>query len=167
MQRSALTLVLILAAVVVRPASAQTPVAPACLPAATLDQLPKALDEAISGPADKDRTCLRQLMSPDLRLILVTGDSTRILSLDDWINAVSKRGNTLITERQVKVRTESYGNIAHLWCTYEMRSAPDGPFTSRGINSLQALFDGQRWQLISVMYQAETPAQPIPGNYLP
>src|ERR1035438_1254852 len=83
--------------------------APACLPSATLDQLPAALDDAISGPGDKDRTCLRNLMIPEVRLVLVVGEERRIFTLDDWIVAMNKRGGTVLFERQVKVKTETFG----------------------------------------------------------
>jgi hypothetical protein len=38
-----------------------------CRPATTLDELTKALDDAVSGPGNKDRTCLRDLMLTDAR----------------------------------------------------------------------------------------------------
>jgi hypothetical protein len=141
--------------------------APACLPSATLDQLPAALDDAISGPGDKDRMCLRQLVLPDARLVLVTGEERRVLTLDEWINAMNKRGGTVLFERQVKVKTETFGRIAHLWNTYEIRPTADGKATTRGINSIQAIFDGQSWRVLAVLWQAETPAVPIPEKYLP
>jgi hypothetical protein len=146
--------------------------APACPPTATLDQLIKALDEAVSGPADKDRTCFRDLMLPDARLMpLVKGAdgsfAPRILTVDGWIDAVRKRGSQVFYERQVKVSTETWGHMAHLWSTYETRTVPEGKPEVRGINSIQAVFDGQRWRVISVLWQAETADEPIPAKYLP
>ena len=44
------------------PLPAQT--SPSCPTAATLPDLMKATDEAISGPGNKDRTCMRQLFTP-------------------------------------------------------------------------------------------------------
>jgi hypothetical protein len=35
--------------------------AAACPPSTTLDELKKGLDEAVSGPGDKDRACLREI----------------------------------------------------------------------------------------------------------
>jgi len=158
-------------------AAAQTPApqpspAPTCLAAATLDQLPKALDDAISGPGDRDRTCLRQLLLPDVRLVLVTRAAdgtaaTRTMTLDDWITGIQRRGSTPLFERQIKTRTESYGAIAHLWSTFEIRATADGKATNRGINSVQATFDGHQWRLIQVLWEAETPTDPLPEKYLP
>jgi hypothetical protein len=143
----------------------------ACPATATLDQLIKALDDAVSGPADKDRTCLREILLPDARLMPLAkspdgGVAPRILSVDGWIDAVRKRGSAVFYERQVKVITETYGHEAHLWSAYEVRDTPDGKPEMRGINSIQAVFDGQRWRVISILWQAETPEERIPEKYL-
>lgn len=152
--------------------SAQSAAPPACPPTATLDQLITAIDDAVSGPAGKDRTCLRDVMLPETRLIPVSKhpDGTiapRILSLDDYIDAVRKRGSEVFYERQIKVKTETYGPIAHLWSTYEVRPTPDGKAEMRGINSIQAVFDGARWRVIEITWHAETPADPVPAQYMP
>ena len=150
---------------------------PECLPTATLDELVKAIDDAVTGPADKDRTCFRQVMMPDARLIALAhaADGTyspRILTVDGWIDAVRKRGSQVFYERQVKVQTETYGHMAHLWSTYETRTTPDGKppegkVMDRGINSIQAVYDGKQWHVQQIVWQAETPADPVPAKYLP
>ncbi len=65
--------------------------------------------------------------------------------------------------------TEQYGNIAHLFSTYESRRTADKAETpfSRGINSIQALKDGNRWWIVSVFWDAERPGSEIPAKYLP
>lgn len=146
--------------------------ASACLPSTTIEELTKALDDAISGPADKDRTCLRDLLLSDARLtpIRKSADGSfapRILTLDDWINAVSKGGSTAMFERQVKVHSEVYGHFAHLWSTYEIRPTPDGAATVNGINSVQAVNDGARWRVLTVLWEAEATAGPVPEKYKP
>ena len=148
------------------------PAFPACPSTATLDQLIAAIDAAITGPANKDRTCFRALLAPDARLIPVRiakdGTATpHILSVQDWIDAVAKYGSTAIAEHQLKVKTETWAHIAHLWSTYETRIGADSKPADRGINSIQATFDGQQWHIISITWQAETPADPVPEKYLP
>ncbi len=154
----------------------------ACPSTATLDDLIKAIDAAVSGPGNKDRTCFRALFLPDTRLIPirigVDGTATpRILTVDDWIDLVAKRGNAVFYERQVKVGTETWDHMAHLWSTYETRTTPDGKppegkvpegkLLDRGINSIQAIFDGKQWHVIEIVWQAQTPANPVPEKYLP
>ncbi len=150
---------------------------PACPSTATLDQLIAAIDAAVSGPGNQDRTCFRALFLPDARLIpiRIAADGTatpRILTVQDWIDAVAKRGSNVFYEHQVKVRTETWAHMAHLWSTYETRTTsdgkpPEGKALDRGINSIQAVFDGKRWQVIEILWQAEVPADPVPAKYLP
>jgi hypothetical protein len=150
---------------------------PACPSTATLDQLITAIDAAVSGPGNQDRTCFRALFLPDARLIpiRIAADGTaapRILTVQDWIDAVAKRGSASFIEHQVKVKTETWAHIAHLWSTYETHAAPDagateGKLMDRGINSIQAVFDGKQWKVIEITWQAQTPAEPVSAQYLP
>jgi hypothetical protein len=145
---------------------------PACPSTATLDQLITAIDAAVTGPANKDRTCFRDLFLPDARLIpiRIAKDGTAtpvILNVDGWISAVAKRGNDVFHEHQIKVKTETWAHVAHLWSTYETKIGSDDKPADRGINSIQAIFDGTRWKIIEITWQAETPADPVPAQYLP
>ena len=149
-----------------------TATTPACPPTANLDELIKAIDEAVSGPANKDRTCFRDLFAPDARLIpiRIAADGTatpRILTVQDWIDAVAKRGSSVFFERQIKVQTESWAHLAHLWSTYTTSETAGGKPIDRGINSIQAVYDGKRWHVVEIVWQAETPSEPVPGKYLP
>ncbi len=173
----ALTAALLVPALHSQTPDAQPPKITVCPSAATLGELVEAIDSAVSGPGNKDRTCFRSLFTPDARLIPIRvnadGSSTpRILTVDDWINAVAKRGSAVFYERQVKVSSETWDHMAHLWSTYETRTTPDGKppegkVLDRGINSIQAIFDGKEWHVIEITWQAETPANPVPEKYLP
>jgi len=145
---------------------------PACPSTATTDQLVAAIDAAISGPANKDRTCFRQLFLPDARLIpiRIAPDGTvtpRILTVQDWIDAVAKRGNTTLIEKQLNVKTETWAHLAHLWSTYETKIGEGPKAGDRGINSIQAVYDGKQWHIQEIVWQAETPTDPVPAKYLP
>jgi hypothetical protein len=148
-----------------------TQVATACLPATTLEELIVALDAAISGPVGKDRACFRALMMPGATLNPIAkspegGYAPHVLSVDAWIEAVQKRQGE-VYEHQVKIETQIYGHIAHLWSTYELSLAADQKPTIRGINSIQAVQDGKTWKVFEILWQAETPDQPLPAKYLP
>jgi hypothetical protein len=159
-----------LAVISATPLLAQT--SSSCPASATLPELIKAVDDAISGAGNKDRTCMKQLFTPDARLIpVVKGQDGKwaphILTVDDWIARVAKRGDQVFYEKQIKYSVDEYGHIAHLWSTYEIRDTPDGKATVRGINSMQAVYDGAQWKLIEILWQAETPDQPLPAKFLP
>lgn len=98
---------------------------------------------------------MRQLFYPDSLRIPVGRTreglyAPHVLTVDGWIDAVKKHGASFY-ERQLKVKTGSLGHIAHLWSTYESGPTPDGRATVRGINSIQAVFDGIRWKVSQIV----------------
>lgn len=149
---------------------AQTP--SACPSTKTVDELIKALDAAVSGPANKDRTCFRQLFTANAQLVpMAKGPDgnpvPRTLNVDGWIAAVAKRGSDVFYEKQIKYSSDVYGHIAHIWSTYETRSTPEGKPIDRGINSIEAVKDGQEWKVEHILWEAERPGEPVPQKYLP
>jgi hypothetical protein len=70
-------------------------------------------------------------------------------------------------EREVHKVVRRYGNIAHVFSTYEFRATEDGPATGRGVNSLQLYRDGTRWWISNVVWDGERPGNPIPSELLP
>jgi len=174
MNRYALFLALTLA-VPATALKAQAPTAAptaGCLPSTTLDELTKALDDAVSGPADRDRACLKELLLPEARLTPITkaedgAVAPHVLTVDDWIEWVRKSGKSAFYERQVKVSSDTFGHLAHLWSTYELRATPGGPVQVRGVNSIQAVNDGKRWRILEILWLAETRGETVPAKYLP
>jgi hypothetical protein len=132
-------------------------------------QLINALDLVFSGPKDRDRGCFRDLFLPDAHLIQMMNGigSPHILTVDGYIEEARKREIDKIYERQIQVRSESWGGIAELWSTYEIRPEKDASPIGRGMMSIQAIFDGKRWRVLEVLEQSETPLTPIPTKYLP
>ena len=161
--------VTILAGALAGGAMAQAPDA-ACAPPAEPKGIPAAIDAAITGPADKDRACMKALFIPEARLIVVSvgadgAPAYTILTLDDWIARAKARGHAMLEEKQLKFHFQSYGNIVHLWSTYALHS--DGKQVARGINSIQAIKEAGGWRVMGIMWQAESAAAPLPKEYLP
>lgn len=69
--------------------------------------------------------------------------------------------------------TQQFGDIIHLFSTYQFRLDPDGSVqpqglaqqSGRGINSIQLIHDANRWWIISIQYTNERPDLPIPQRY--
>jgi Putative lumazine-binding len=159
----------ITAGMFVNHAGAETP-SPACPNPAEPAAIPAAIDAAISGATEKDRTCMKALFLPEARLVVVANgaDGTpayTILTLDDWTARVKSRGHAMLEEKQIKYAIESFGGIAHLWSTYALRS--DGKQIARGVNSIQAMKTAGGWRVTGIMWQAESPAAPLPKELLP
>ncbi|HSE37374.1 MAG TPA: hypothetical protein VLG74_08745 [Blastocatellia bacterium] len=156
---------------------ADKPAPPAATPSdvASMDSIVVALYDVISGPAGKKRDWdrMRSLFIPGARLIPTgrrqSGEvGSRVLTVEDYITGSAKaleEGGFF--EKEVSRRTELYGNIAHVFSTYESRRKSDDakPF-ARGINSIQLMNDGKRWWIVTVFWQAEGPDNPLPEKYL-
>ena len=141
---------------------------------ATIDGIVAALYDVISGgvgePRDWDR--MRSLFHPDGRLI-ATGpaqDGGHRMQAMDVEGYIAGSGDALVeigfVEREIGRTTERWGNIAHLFSSYEaFRGAETEPFL-RGINSIQLWNDGSRWWILTVLWEPETPDNPLPPRYL-
>jgi len=150
-------------------ALAQSPDA-SCALVSEPEGIPAALDAAITGPADKDRACMKALFIPEARLLFASvgadeAPTYTLQTLDEWIARVKARGHVVLEEKQLKFQIERYGNIAHLWSSYALYS--DGKQAARGINSIQAIKEVGGWRVTGIMVQAESAAEPLPRKYLP
>lgn len=142
----------------------------------TMDGIIKAVYDVISGDAGQKRDWdrMRTLFHRDARLI-PTGKNpqtgivgARAMTPDDYIKRnepfFAKEG---FFEREVARRVESFGNIAHVFSTYEaFHALTDKKPFMRGINSFQLLNDGKRWWVMTILWQAETPEIQLPKTYL-
>jgi len=150
-------------------AVAQAPDA-SCASPSEPEGIPATLDAAISGPADRDRACMKALLIPEARLMFVSlgtdgAPTYRIETLDDWLARVKARGHSMLEDKQLKFRIERYGNIAQLWSSYTLQT--DGKQVARGINSIQAIKEARGWRVTGIMVQAESATAPLPKEYLP
>ena len=140
---------------------------------ATVDSIIKAVYDVISGPAGQKRDWdrMRSLFQPEARMIAVgktrTGEiRKRSMTVEEYIKAnaefLEKEG---FFEREASRKTEQFGNIAHAFSTYETRhKAEDEKPFMRGINSFQLWNDGKRWWVITILWQAEDPTNPLPAK---
>jgi hypothetical protein len=71
------------------------------------------------------------------------------------------------SEREIARRTEAFGNIMQVFSTYETRRSRSDRQPTRGINSIQLFHDGNRWWIVSVLWDNERPGAAIPQRYLP
>lgn len=159
------------------PQSTPTPTAPPARAAdvATIDSIIAAVYDVISGPAGQKRDWdrMRSLFVPGARLIPTgrrpTGEVvSRVRTVEEYIVGSSpileKNG---FFEREIARRTETFGNIAHAFSTYESKHKMEDekPF-ARGINSIQLMNDGKRWWIVTIFWQGEDEKSPLPEKYL-
>jgi hypothetical protein len=148
----------------------------------TIDHLVTSLYEVISGEAGKPRDWdrFRSLFLPDGRLGVVRPDT--IATKD----ASERKGDVVFLtpdmyverddpyfkangffERSIANRVEAFGNLVHVWSTYESRHAKlDGQPFARGINSIQIVHAQGRFWIASILWDEERPGLTLPEKYL-
>lgn len=136
---------------------------------ASVDAIVAALYDVISGPAGEKRDWdrMRSLFSAGGRLMPLGPSGLRVGGVEDYIRVsgpvLEEKG---FFEREIGRTTEQYGGIAHIFSAYEARETEGGPVILRGINSIQLARHDGRWWVVSVMWQPETPDNPVPARYL-
>ncbi len=146
--------------------------------AVSIDAIVTAAYEVISGPAGKKRDWHRErsLFLSGARLIPTAVEAGRndvdlapqMLDVEGYIERVEplieKKG---FYEKEIARRVEQFGQIAHVWSTYESRHDPSDPKPfMRGINSMQLFNDGKRWWIVSIYWQHESAQHSLPEKYL-
>lgn len=144
----------------------------------SIDAIMTAVYDVISGERGEARDWDRfmSLFIPEARLI----PSGRNPRGEHGYQVMTPRqyaegpGNWLVEngffETEAHRLVERWADIAHVFSTYNSyRTAADmeadEPF-QRGINSFQLMYDGERWWVVSIMWEGEAPDRPIPDEYL-
>ncbi len=129
-----------------------------------IDQAIKGVYEVISGPPGQKRDFdrMRSLFAPGATLKAIGPKGLHGGSVEDYISRnkdiLEKDG---FTERELGRRTEVWGGLATAWSAYDGRTA-NGSFHERGINSFQLVKIDGKWVVASILWQEETPGNPLP-----
>ena len=136
------------------------------------DSILAAVYSVISGPAgERDWNRFRSLFLPGATLTSAGKDRegnihVRPRTVEQYVTGTggyfAQHG---FFESPVVSRVQTFGNIAHIFCSYESRNAVgDAPF-ARGINSFELAYDGKRWWIVSILWDEERPDNPLPAEF--
>jgi hypothetical protein len=90
------------------------------------------------------------------------------LSVDDYV----RRFGPMLErdgffEQEIARQVLQFGDLAHVWSTYDGRRTPNDPQPFlRGINSIQLVREGGRWWVAQIAWEQEADAGPIPVEFL-
>jgi hypothetical protein len=138
----------------------------------SIDSILAAVYNVISGPAgERDWNRFRSLFLPGATLTSAGKDRegnihVRPRTVEGYITGAggyfAQHG---FFESPIVSRVQTFGNIAHVFCSYESRGATgEAPF-ARGINSFQLAYDGKRWWIVSILWDEERPDNPLPKEF--
>lgn len=69
-------------------------------------------------------------------------------------------------EEEIHSLVHRYGDIAQVFSTYQKRFWDDDRILGRGINSFQLVYNDGRWWIVSIIWDEEDGAGPLPDEYL-
>ena len=133
---------------------------------AAIDRAIHAVYDVISGPAGQKRDFdkMRSLFAPGATMKAIGPKGLRGGSVEDYITrnqaVLEKEG---FNERELGRRVEIWGGLATAWSAYDGRTA-NGSFHERGINSFQLVKVDGKWLVASILWQEETPENPLPAQ---
>ena len=136
----------------------------------SVDGILNAVYDVISGPpGERDWNRFRSLFVPEARLTSTAkspnAPPVRLLTVDDYIQRAGKYFATHgFSENAIVNRVQRFGNIAQVFSSYESRHAPGEKPFARGINSIQLFNDGSRWWVLSILWDEESSANPLPSD---
>ncbi|HEU4885027.1 MAG TPA: hypothetical protein VFT45_22395 [Longimicrobium sp.] len=145
---------------------------------ASPEALVTALYDVISGPASQARDWdrFRSLFLPNARLTFlleISPGEKRLfnLTVEEFIQLAGPgyQSGAGFWEREIGHRIDRFGTVAHVFTAYESRLTspnPNSPVDERGINSVQTIQHEGRWWIANLVFDSETPANPIPPEYL-
>lgn len=139
----------------------------------SVDAAVRAIYKAISfnegeGP---DMSRFRSLFNPNAPFIRITQDSVDTMDIESFAASFRERVETgalkSFYEAEISRKTSAFGSIAQVFSTYHKRLNTEDPEgLIRGINSIQLYNDGQRWWIISILWEDERSDNLIPQEYL-
>lgn len=139
----------------------------------SIDGIIRAFYETIRGPKGQPRQWSRDrtLYIPDIRFVAMSEQGGKIrvgiMSHSQYVNATNDNFvSNGFDEREINRVTRRFGNIAHVFSTYEFTN-DDKTDKGRGLNSIQLYWDGNRWWISSASWDDERPSNPIPKEFLP
>lgn len=139
----------------------------------SIDAIVQALYDVISGPAGaRDWNRFHSLFIPEARMTAngKRPDGTYLYRSFSPKEYEERSGAYFLKEgffeTGIHNDVEQFGQEAQVWSTYESRHEKAGQPFARGINSIQLLNDGNRWWVVSILWDSERPDNPIPEKYL-
>jgi hypothetical protein len=138
----------------------------------SVDSILAALYSVISGPAgERDWNRFRSLFLPQAQLTSAgkgADGSVRVhpMSVEDYVKGAGDYfAQQAFFESPIVSRIQTFGNVSQVFSSYESRHASTEPPFARGINSLQLLYDGHRWWVVSILWDEERSDNPLPKEF--
>jgi hypothetical protein len=143
----------------------------------TVDGIIHTLYDVISGPSGQQRdwAAFRNLFAENARMyIAVTGEDSGTVLQSITPEEYTERNQTRLSdigfnENELYRITNTYGAGTQVFSTYESHYTNKNgeEDITKGINDIQLFFDGDRYFIVSIFWDANAKNIEVPDRYLP
>ncbi|MBV9963414.1 MAG: hypothetical protein JO072_14305 [Parafilimonas sp.] len=143
----------------------------------TVNGIIHSLYDVISGPVGQDRdwNAFRNLFAEDARMYIAvpdkdSGSVLKFITPEDYAERNKTRMADIgFNEEELYRITNSYGAGTQVFSTYESHFTNKNgeEEITKGINNIQLYFDGQRYFIVSIFWDANAKNIEVPDRYLP
>lgn len=122
----------------------------------------------------------RHVFHPDAKLYPhpeQTDGTYRVLTREgfiSWVDSLVAANDPIgseldkgFAEEDIWHEVHRFGDVAHVFSAYQKHYYGEDDILGRGVNSYQLVFREGRWWIVSVVWDEESSAGPIPSEYLP
>lgn len=143
-------------------------------PFSTIDNIISKLYQIISSESEVGRNwdVFRKLFRSEAKINALGKDQRgeeRFISLtvEDYIRgAEASFQKQRLNEHEIGRMVEEYGDMVHVFSSYETKDATNERVLQRGINSIQLIYREERYWIISLLFNPETKDNPITDRHL-
>lgn len=139
----------------------------------SIEAVVRTIYEAISfGEGERpDMNRFQSLFNPNAQFIRISQDGVDTMDVERFTASFRERVKTgalkSFYEAEISRKIHAFGSMAQVFSTYHKSMNTEDPEEFvRGINSLQLYYDGQRWWIISILWEDERDDILIPQEYL-
>ncbi len=143
----------------------------------TVDGIIHALYDAISGPVGQDRdwNTFRNLFAENARMYIAAPDKDsgtilKSITPEEYVERNQNRLSDIgFNEDELYRITNTYGAGTQIFSTYESHYTNKNgeEDLTKGINNIQLYFDGDRYYIVSIFWDANAKNIQVPDRYLP
>lgn len=143
----------------------------------TVDGIIHALYDVISGPSGQERdwAAFRNLFAEDARMYIAvpdedSGSVLKSITPEEYANRNQTRLSDIgFNENELYRITNTYGAGTQVFSTYESHytNTNGEEDITKGINNIQLFFDGERYFIVSIFWEANAKNIEVPERYLP
>jgi hypothetical protein len=133
-----------------------------------LDKTLREMYEVISFPegGEPDWERMKTVFHPQARITRITPEGIDYFDLPLFqamaMEMLDRGVYTCFFEEEIARQAQIFGSVGHVLSAYQTKGSPRASSClARGVNSIQLLWAGSSWQVLSLLWDEATPGNPL------